>query len=277
MIAGNSPSASRVAITSARAGRSVEARPAGTSPARLPAAAPVRHPVRLAAMRDVAQQFRVDAQLAPDGRRAAACPGLVVEQVEETLAHHDVLPQRHRPVLVDHHRRIAPHGLDPATELLGVADRRRQADHPHLVGQMQDHLLPHRTTHPVGEEMHLVHDHEGKSLQRRRIGVEHVAQHFGGHHHHGRVGVHRHVAGQQPDPVAAVARRQVGVLLVAQRFERRGVEAFAPGRQRQVHGEFADHRLAGSGRCADQHTVAVAPAPHRPAAESRRAQRAVPR
>ena len=160
-------------------------------------------------------------------------------------------------MLVDDHRRVAAHGLDPAAELLGVAHRRRQADQPHLVGQMQDDFLPHRAAHPVGEEMHLVHHHVRKPLQRRRIGVKHVAQHLGGHHHHRRVGVDRHVAGQQADPVAAVARDQVGVLLVAQRLDRRGVEAFAAGRQRQVHGEFADHRLAGAGRRADQHTVAA--------------------
>ena len=217
---------------------------------------PVRHPVRLAAVRDVARQVRTDARLADGGRLLAGFRLPVVEQVEEALAHQDVLPQRHRPVLVDDDGRIAPHRLDPATEFLGVAHRRRQADHPHLVGQVQDHLLPHRAPHPVGQEMHLVHHHIGKPLQRGRIGVEHVAQHLGGHHHHGSIGVHRHVTGQQADPVATVARGQVGVLLVAQRLERRGVEALAAGGQRQVHGEFTHHRLAGAGRRADQHAVA---------------------
>ncbi|CFJ02915.1 Uncharacterised protein [Mycobacterium tuberculosis] len=202
-------------------------------------------------MRDVAQQLAVDLGL-PFG---FADP--VIEQVEHALAHQDVLPQRHRPMLVDHHRGVAPHRLDPTAELLGVAHRRRQADHPHVVGQLQDHLLPHRTPHPVGEEMHLIHHHIGKPLQRRRIRVEHVAQHFGGHHHHRRVAVDRQVTGQQPDLVTAVACCEIGVLLVAQGFQRRGVETFTAGRQRQVHGELADHRLASAGRRAHQHTVAA--------------------
>ncbi|CPR04573.1 hypothetical protein BN971_00444 [Mycobacterium bohemicum DSM 44277] len=215
-------------------------------------APPVRHPVGLQPIRDGPQQVGIHPRL-PGGVRLGP---RVVEQVIEPLAHHDVLPQRHRPVLVDHDGGVAAHGLDPAAELLGVADRGRQADQPHLVGQVQDHLLPHRAAHPVGEEVHLVHDDKRKSMQRRRIGVEHVAQHLGGHHHHGRVGVHRQVTGQQPDPLAAVARGQVGVLLVAQRLERRGVEALASGRQRQVHRELADHRFARAGGRADQHAVA---------------------
>ena len=56
-------------------------------------------------------------------------------------------------MLVDHHRGIAAHRLNPATELLGVADRPK--DHQqHVFGQMQDHFLPNRAAHPVGEEVH---------------------------------------------------------------------------------------------------------------------------
>lgn len=43
--------------------------------------------------------------------------------------------------------------------------------------------------------------------------------------------------------------------MVAQRLQRRGVEAFAAACQRQVYGELADDRLARTGGRADQHTV----------------------
>ena len=134
-------------------------------PAAAPARLPVGQPVGLPPMRDVAQQVRVDQQLAAGLGRVPSAP--VVEQVEQPLADHDVLPQRDRAVLVDHHRGVAAHRLDPAAELLGVAHRRRQADQPHVLGQVQDHLLPHRAAHPVGQEMHLVHHDIGKSMQRR--------------------------------------------------------------------------------------------------------------
>jgi hypothetical protein len=231
-------------------GRTVQTRAAG--PATPAAGLPVRQPVGFAAVGDVPQQFRVH----PVGA-AGLCRGVIVEQVEQPLTHEHVLPQRHRPVLVDNHRGVAAHGLDPAAELLGVADRRREADQPHLLGEVQDDLLPHRTAHPVGQEMHLVHHDIGQRTQRLRPGVQHVAQHLGGHHHHRGVAVDGLVAGEQADPLGTVTAHQVAVLLVAQRLDRRGVEAFLPGRQRQVHGELPHHRLAGPGRGAHQHAVAA--------------------
>ena len=232
--------------------RPVDARAAATTAAA--ARLPVGQPVRLAAVCDVAQQFRVDEQFAAGLRRLA---GAVVEQVEQPLADHHVLPQRHGPVFVDDDGGVAAHGLDPAAELLGVAHRRRQADQPHLVGQVQDHLLPDRAPHPVGQEVHLVHHDIRKSVQRRRIRVQHVAQHLGGHHHDGRIAVDRLVTGEQADALWAVPAHQIGVLLVAQRLDRRGVEALSACGQRQVDGELADHRLAGAGRRAHQHAVPV--------------------
>ncbi len=142
---------------------SVEGGPAAVISTAGPAASPrlpVGQPVGLPAQRDVPQQFGVH-------QRGASCGLVAFEQVEQPLADHHVLPQRHRPVLVDDDGGVAAHGLDPATELLGVAHRRRQADQPHLLGQVQDHLLPHRAAHPVGQEVHLVHHDVRKSLQGR--------------------------------------------------------------------------------------------------------------
>ena len=46
----------------------------------------------------------------------------VDEQVDEVVAHHDVLPQRHGAGLGDDHRGRAPHLVEPRAELLGVGD-----------------------------------------------------------------------------------------------------------------------------------------------------------
>jgi hypothetical protein len=119
----------------------------------------------------VAQQIWIDDRVL--SLAWAVC--LVVEQVEDAFADQHVLPKRDRPVLLDDDSRVAAHGLNPATEFLGVAHRRRQADQPDVVGQMQDDLLPHRATHPVGQKVHLIHHDIRKPLQRRRICVQHVA------------------------------------------------------------------------------------------------------
>ena len=137
------------------------------------------------------------------------------EQVEDPAADQHVLPQRHRPDLADHDPRVAADGHQPLAELLGVADRRRQRDEGDPLREVDDHLLPHRAAEPVGEVVHLVHDHVAEPVDGRRLGVEHVAQHLGGHHDHGGVAVDGVVAGQQPDLLLAVALDQVVVLLVA--------------------------------------------------------------
>ena len=202
-------------------------------------------------MGDVTDQFGVH----PVPSTRPLDTAVVVEQVEESLAHQHVLPQRHRAVLVDHHGGVTAHRLDPAAELLGVADRRREADQADLFGQMQDDLLPHRAAHPVGQEVDLVHHYVGKPVQGVGTRVEHVAQHLGGHHHHRRVAVDRLVAGEQPDPLSPVPAHQVVVFLVAQRLDRRGVEALLSRRERQVDRELTHHGLARTGRRAHQHAV----------------------
>ena len=179
------------------------------------------------------------------------------EQVEQPLADHHVLVERHRAPLLDDGGGVAAHGLQPLAELLGVGDGRRERDQGHRLGQVDDHLLPHRAAGPVGEVVHLVHHDEAEAEQRPRAGVQHVAQHLGGHHHDRRLAVDAVVAGEQADLVGAVALDEVVVLLVRQRLDRRGVEALAAGLERQVDGELADDRLARAGRRGDQHAVAL--------------------
>ena len=183
------------------------------------------------------------------------------EQVEQALADHDVLVERHRAALLDDRRGVAAHRLQPLAELLGVRHRGRQRDQGHRLREVDDHLLPDGAPRAVGEVVHLVHHHEAEPEQGPRPGVQHVAQHLGRHHHDRRLAVDHVVAGQQADLLGAVAVDEVVELLVRQRLDRRGVEALAAGRQRQVHRELADHRLAGAGGRRDQHAVAVLDAP----------------
>jgi hypothetical protein len=105
--------------------------------------------------------------------------------------------------------------------------------------------------------MHLIHHDVRKSIQCRRIRVEHVPKHFGGHHHDVGIAVDGLIAREQTDALGAIPGHQVVVFLVAQRLDGCGVEALSARRQREVHGEFADDRLACTGRCAHQHAMPV--------------------
>ena len=117
--------------------------------------------------------------------------------------------------------------------------------------QVDDHLLPHRPAIGVLQEVHLVEDHEAEVGQRRRPGVDHVAQHLGRHHDGRRVAVDGVVAGQQPDLADAVAGGEVAVLLVRQRLERRGVERPQPAPAHRLDAVLGDDRLAAPGRRGD--------------------------
>ncbi len=191
------------------------------------------------------EQFGVDA-------------GVIVvgEQVIQPVPGQHVLPERHRTPLVDDDRRAAADLIQPLAELLRIAHRRGQRHHPHRLGQMNDHFLPDRAAGGVRQVMHLVEHDVAEARQRQRARVQHVAQHLGGHHHHGRVAVDAVVPREQPHSAAVVTADQVGVLLVGQRLDRRGVKALTALGQRQVHGVLADHRLARAGRGGHEHAAA---------------------
>ena len=259
VMAGSSPAVSSRAMTSGRRGarnRAGRRAPRAGRPGRL-ARGPVVPPGQ-------PEQFRVHP--GPPLPVAAARPGLQ-EQVVEPAADQHVLPQRHRPVLVHDHRGAAAHLGQPVAELLGVADRGGQRDHPDRLRQVDDHFFPDRAAEPVGQVVHLVQDHVAEPGQGGRAAVQHVAQHLGGHHHHRRLAVDAVVPGQQADLARPVAADQVAVLLVGQRLDRRGVEALTPLGQGQVHRELADHRLARPGRRGHQHAVAAVQRLARPALE----------
>jgi hypothetical protein len=204
------------------------------------------HPGR----RGVAQ--RVDAAV----RRVGGVERLVDEEVVHPLPDHHVLPQRNRPVLGDHHRHVSPDLREPGAELLRVRHRGRQRDQPDLRREVDDHLLPDRAAEPVGEVVDLVHDDVPEPREGGRGRIHHVAEHLGGHDDDGGLAVDRGVTGEETDVAGPVAADEVGVLLVREGLDRRGVERLSPGRHREVDGELAHHRLAGAGRGRDEDAVA---------------------
>ncbi len=162
---------------------------------------------------------------------------VLVRQFDWPLAFHDGLGR-------------ASDGTDPVRELGDVADRRREGDQANVVGQMDDHLFPDGTAVRVLEEVHLVDDH-GSEVTQITSCIDHVAQHFGGHHDDRRVAVDRVVAGQQAHSVLAVDLDEVAILLVGERLDRCRVERSAPVDPVGGDAVLGDHGLATSGRCGD--------------------------
>ena len=206
-------------------------------------------------------QGRVDAQ--PRRRRIAGCRVGPPEQIEEPAADQHVLPQRHRTDLIDNHGELAANLGQPRPEFLGVRHGGRQPDDLNVCGQVQDHLFPHGPAELVGEVMDLVHHHVGQPGQVGRAGVQHVAEHLGGHHHNRGVRIDRGVTGEQPDSVRTVLGDEIGELLIGQRLDRGGVEAFTTDGQRLMDGKFPDDGLPGAGGSADQYAVTVLERPAR--------------
>ena len=181
-----------------------------------------------------------------------------VEQVDELGPHQDVLVERHRPVFRDDDLGVSPHRLQPITKLLGIGYRGAQRHHRDMLRKMDDDLLPHRPAKPVGQEMHFVHHDAAQVLQQVRVGVEHVAQHFGGHDHDAGVGIDVGVAGEKADRILTVFGLQLLELLVAQRLHRGRVkDLVALLLHRAVDGELGDDRFASPGRGRHEHALAA--------------------
>ena len=195
------------------------------------------------------EQFRID--LARDGQDGRG-GRLLAEQVIQSPSGHDVLEQRHRPTFAQHHAHIPANLGQPVAELLRVGHGRGQRHQLDGRGEPDDDLFPHRSAEAVGQVMDLIHHDVTEIAQRRRVGIDHVPEHLGGHDHDVGVRVEGRVTGQQPDPLSPEPLHEIVVLLVAQRLDRRGVEAASPLPQGQEHGELAHHRLARPGRRGDQ-------------------------
>ena len=117
-----------------------------------------------------------------------------------------------------------------------------------MLGKMNNRLFPHRATETVRQVVHLIHDHISQAGQRGRVGVEHVAQHLGGHHDHGCFRVNARIAGEQTHVILTVRAHKVVVLLVAQRLNGGRVERLHAAAQRQVDTELTHNGLTGTSR-----------------------------
>ena len=170
------------------------------------------------------------------------------EQVHHAVTDHHVLPQRHRAVLRNNNVRAAAHRIQPRAELLNVRHRSRQGNDVHMLGKVNNRLFPHRATETVRQVVHLIHDHIAQAGQRGRVGVEHVAQHLGGHDDHGCFRVNARIAGEQTHVILTVRAHKVVVFLVAQRLNRGRVERLHAAAQRQVDTELTHNGLTGTRR-----------------------------
>ena len=179
----------------------------------------------------------------------------------------EVMMQGHRPVRLDHDLRRPPHRGEPGAEVGRVADGGREAHEGDPRRGEHENLLPHRAPIGILEIVDLVEDHHGQTFEQRRPGEDHVAEDFGGHHHHGRPGLVGHVPGQQAHLAVAVAQRELGELLVGQGLDRRGVEGLATRHDRPGRGILGHQRLARSGRGRHQHRLPPVDGMHGPALE----------
>jgi len=114
----------------------------------------------------------------------------------ETVFHQIHALQRDRPAGLDHEPGITSTARNPSGELLRIGDRCRQAHQRDLNREMNDHLLPDRTAIPILQVMDLVQHHHRKSIERRRLGIDHVAKHLGRHHDNRSITVDDIVPGQ---------------------------------------------------------------------------------
>ena len=170
--------------------------------------------------------------------------------------HDDVLFQRHGAVFADHQFGVASHRGNPVGEILHVGHGSGQADDLDRLGQVDDDFLPHGPAEPVGQIVHFVENHVAQCVQRGGTLVEHVAQHFGGHDHDVRLGVDRGVAGEQAYLVRAVHVDQIMVFLIAQRFDRCGIEGFDVAFLGEINGKIRHYGFAGTGWGRDQYVAA---------------------
>ena len=104
-----------------------------------------------------------------------------------------------------HHELGVPaYGFNPVCKVLDIRHSGGESDDPNALRQVDDHFLPNRSSEPVSEIMDLVENHIAQGVERCRMLVEHIAQHFGGHHHDVGLGIYRGVTGEQPHLIRTV-------------------------------------------------------------------------
>ncbi len=184
-------------------------------------------------------------------RRLAALVGERRHQMQllrGPITDHVQVDELDRPAFLDDRLGLAADRLHPRRDLFGVRDGRGERDDADLLGEVDDHLLPHRAARRVLQIVDLV-QHDGvQAVERGRSRVDHVAEHLGGHHHDRRVAVDHVVAGQQPHAGGAVRAGEVTELLVRERLQRCGVEGLAACGERLGDRVLGDQRLPRAGR-----------------------------
>ena len=181
-------------------------------------------------------------------------PGVIDHQIE--LAVDEVVErQRHGPLGVGDQADRPVRAADPGRDLVGVVDRRREADELDVIRTEDDRFFPGRAALGIGEIVNLVEDDGIDVVQVPRRLQEHVAQYLGRHDHDAGIPILRDVAGEQADLVA-VDRAQIAIFLVGERLDRRRVDDAASPLKRFPDAELGDHGLAGAGWSRDHHGVA---------------------
>ena len=122
--------------------------------------------------------------------------------------------QSHRTCGFDNGSSVAANRGQPCGNFACIRNRGRKADEGDFHRQMDDHFFPDRATVFVLKEVHLVENDVGKVIKCCRGGVDHVAQHLGGHDEDRRIGIDARVARQKANIFGSEADLEVSKLLV---------------------------------------------------------------
>ncbi len=202
--------------------------------------------------------------------RRPRTPGSLELALAHALDHLQVerpAPRRVQPVVqgngtpggLDHLHVLSADLGEPRAELLHVRDRRRKADEADVLRREDQALLPHRSALEVVHVVDLVEHDVLDFGQVLGVLEDRVAQDLRGHDQDPRGRMDRDVPGHDPDVDRRIVA-EVPVLLVAQRLDRRRVDA-APALQDRVRDRvLGDERLPRPRGRADEH---VAPAADR--------------
>ena len=151
----------------------------------------------------------------------------------------------------------SPPFSNPGRELHVVRHRGRQADEPDVLWAVDDDLLPDGAAGPILEVVNLVQYHGGNPIEPATLCIDHVAQHFSGHHHDVSVAVDDIVTGEQANSLRSVGVSQVGELLIRESLDGCGVERACSLVEREMNRRLGDQGLAGSGRCGHNHRLTL--------------------
>ena len=104
--------------------------------------------------------------------------------------------------------------------------------------------------------MNFIHHHVAEVVQQITLGIEHVAQYFGGHNDHPGSGVDAGIPREQANIFCPVGFDQLSEFLVRQRLDGGGVEHFdLGGKHRHMNGKFGNNGFSSPGGSRNEHTA----------------------